>query len=38
VSIPHPVAGNYRVQLKGFMNTQTGYTGSAQIDKVVPPP
>jgi serine protease AprX len=30
------VAGNYRVQLKGYLNTATSYTGTAQIDKVVP--
>jgi serine protease AprX len=38
VSIPHPVGGKYRVQLKGFMNTSTRYTGTAQVDTVVPLP
>lgn len=38
VSIPHPVAGNYRVQLKGYLNTSTSYTGTAQIDTLVPLP
>lgn len=38
VSIPRPAAGTYRVQLKGFLNGPTGYTGSAQVDQVVPLP
>lgn len=38
VSIPHPVAGNYRVQLKGYLNTSTRYTGTAEVDTVVPLP
>jgi len=38
VSIPRPVAGTYRVQLKGFLNGPTSYTGSAQVDQVIPLP
>jgi serine protease AprX len=38
VSIPRPVAGTYRVQLRGFLNGPTSYTGSAQVDQVVPLP
>lgn len=36
VSIPRPVAGTWRVQLKGFLNTPTSYTGIAQVDTLVP--
>ncbi|WP_189004802.1 S8 family serine peptidase, partial [Deinococcus malanensis] len=36
VVIPNPVAGTYRVQLKGFLNAQTSYKGTAEIDKIVP--
>jgi serine protease AprX len=36
VSIPRPVAGTWRVQLKGYLNTATAYTGSAEVDKLVP--
>ncbi|HEX8436591.1 S8 family serine peptidase [Archangium sp.] len=36
VSIPRPVAGTWRVQLKGFLNTPTSYTGTAQVDTLVP--
>ncbi|MFC4637390.1 S8 family serine peptidase [Deinococcus hohokamensis] len=36
VVIPNPVAGTYRVQLKGFINPQTAYTGTAETDKIVP--
>ncbi len=38
VSIPHPAAGTYRVQLKGYLNGPTSYTGSAQVDQLVPLP
>jgi serine protease AprX len=38
VSIPRPVAGTWRVQLKGFLNGPTSYTGSAQVDQLVPLP
>jgi serine protease AprX len=34
VAIPNPVAGNYRVQLKGWLNGPTPYTGTAEIDTV----
>ena len=36
VSIPRPVAGTWRVQLKGYLNTPTSYTGTAQVDTLVP--
>jgi serine protease AprX len=36
VSIPNPAAGTWRVQLKGFLNTPTSYTGTAQVDTLVP--
>jgi serine protease AprX len=36
VSIPRPVAGTWRVQLKGFLNTPTSYTGTAEVDTLVP--
>jgi len=36
VVIPNPVAGTYRVNLKGWLNPQTTYTGTASIDKIVP--
>jgi len=36
VSIPHPAAGTWRVQLKGYLNTATSYTGTAQVDTLVP--
>ncbi|MBZ9712778.1 S8 family serine peptidase [Deinococcus multiflagellatus] len=35
VSIPKPVAGTWRVVLKGFLNAPTTYTGSAEVDKIV---
>lgn len=35
VSIPNPVAGNWRVVLKGYLNAPTNYTGTAEIDKIV---
>ncbi|WP_224371936.1 hypothetical protein [Hyalangium versicolor] len=38
VSIPRPVAGTYRVQLKGFLNGPTQYTGTAVVDQLVPLP
>jgi serine protease AprX len=38
VSIPNPAAGTWRVQLKGFLNTTTGYTGTAEVDRLVPLP
>jgi serine protease AprX len=34
VAIPNPVAGDYRVQLKGYLNGPTPYTGTAEIDTV----
>ncbi|MFY0563243.1 PPC domain-containing protein [Archangium lansingense] len=36
VSVPRPTAGTWRVQLKGFLNTPTSYTGTAQVDTLVP--
>ncbi|WP_189011985.1 S8 family serine peptidase, partial [Deinococcus malanensis] len=36
VVIPNPVAGTYRVQLKGFTNAQTAYTGTATVDRITP--
>jgi serine protease AprX len=36
VSIPRPVAGTWRVLLKGYLNTPTSYTGSAEVDQLVP--
>ena len=36
VSIPRPAAGTWRVQLKGYLNTPTSYTGTAQVDTLVP--
>ena len=36
VSIPRPAAGTWRVQLKGYLNTATSYTGSAEFDQLVP--
>ncbi|NMO18430.1 S8 family serine peptidase [Pyxidicoccus fallax] len=38
VSIPNPAAGTWRVQLKGFLNTRTQYTGTAAVDRLVPLP
>ncbi|MFP2911385.1 S8 family serine peptidase [Pyxidicoccus sp. 3LFB2] len=38
VSIPNPAAGTWRVQLKGFLNTPTQYTGTAAVDRLVPLP
>ncbi len=38
VSIPQPAAGTYRVQLKGFLNGPTSYTGTAEVDQLVPLP
>lgn len=35
VSIPNPVAGNWKVVLKGYLNPTTTYTGTAEVDKVV---
>ncbi|MFC4638256.1 S8 family serine peptidase [Deinococcus hohokamensis] len=35
VSIPNPVAGTWKVVLKGYLNATTTYTGSAEVDKVV---
>lgn len=34
VAIPNPGAGSYRVQLKGWLNGPTPYTGTAEIDVV----
>lgn len=36
VSIPRPAAGTWRVQLKGYLNTPTSYTGTAAVDTLVP--
>ncbi|QRN96561.1 S8 family serine peptidase [Archangium violaceum] len=36
VSIPRPVAGTWRVVLKGYLNTPTSYTGTAAVDTLVP--
>ncbi|WNG43404.1 S8 family serine peptidase [Archangium minus] len=36
VSIPRPVAGTWRVLLKGYLNTPTSYTGTAEVDTLVP--
>ncbi len=38
VSIPNPVGGTYRVKLQGFLNGPTSYTGTAQVDQLVPLP
>lgn len=38
VSVPNPAAGTWRVQLKGFLNTPTQYTGTAAVDRLVPLP
>ncbi|MDY7226290.1 S8 family serine peptidase [Hyalangium rubrum] len=38
VSIPNPAAGTYRIQLKGFLNGPTSYTGTAAVDQLVPLP
>jgi len=35
VSIPNPVAGNWKVVLKGYLNPVTTYNGKAEVDKVV---
>jgi serine protease AprX len=35
VSIPNPVGGTYRVQVKGYLNGPTSYTGTAQVDQLV---
>jgi serine protease AprX len=34
VAIPSPAAGSYRVQLKGYLNGPTSYTGTAEVDTV----
>lgn len=36
VMIPNPAAGTYRVQLKGFVNPQTSYQGTAETEQIVP--
>jgi serine protease AprX len=38
VSIPRPAAGTYRVQVKGYLNGPTSYTGTAEVDQLVPLP
>ncbi len=38
VSIPNPVAGTYRVQLRGYLNAPTSYTGTAEVDQLIPIP
>ncbi|HZI11236.1 MAG TPA: S8 family serine peptidase [Myxococcus sp.] len=38
VSVPNPPAGTWRVQLKGYLNTRTSYTGTAQVDRLIPLP
>jgi serine protease AprX len=35
VSIPNPVAGTWRVVLKGFLNAPTPYSGTAAVDRIV---
>lgn len=35
VSVPSPVAGDWRVELKGYLNTATEYTGVAEVDQLV---
>ncbi|GGM04857.1 S8 family serine peptidase [Deinococcus aerophilus] len=35
VSIPNPVAGNWRVVLKGYLNAPTPYSGTAEVDRIV---
>ncbi len=36
VSIPRPVAGTWRVVLKGYLNAPTAYTGTAEVDTLTP--
>jgi serine protease AprX len=38
VTIANPPAGTWRVQLKGFLNVSTSYTGTAEVDRRVPRP
>ena len=38
VAIPNPTAGAHRVELRGFLNLPTSYTGVAEIDRLVPLP
>ncbi|MFP2930271.1 hypothetical protein ACLESO_34765 [Pyxidicoccus sp. 3LG] len=38
VSVPDLVAGPWRVQLEGFLDTPTQYTGTAAVDRLVPLP
>ncbi|RKG92826.1 peptidase S8 [Corallococcus sp. CA053C] len=38
VTISNPIAGTWRVQLKGFLNAPTQYTGTAEVDRRVPRP
>jgi serine protease AprX len=38
VAIPNPVAGTYRVQLRGYLNAPTSYTGTAEVDQLIPIP
>ncbi|RKH61622.1 peptidase S8 [Corallococcus interemptor] len=38
VTISNPPAGTWRVQLKGFLNVATQYTGTAEVDRRVPRP
>jgi len=38
VAIPNPVAGTYRVQLRGYLNGPTRYTGTAEVDQLIPIP
>ena len=35
VSIPAPVAGAWRIVLRGYLNTPTAYTGTAAVDRIV---
>ncbi|AFZ66381.1 S8 family serine peptidase [Deinococcus peraridilitoris] len=35
VSIPSPVAGEWKVVLEGYLNASTSYTGTAAVDQVV---
>jgi serine protease AprX len=38
VAIPNPAAGTYRVQLRGYLNAPTSYTGTAEVDQLIPIP
>ncbi|WP_255424219.1 MULTISPECIES: PPC domain-containing protein [unclassified Corallococcus] len=38
VTFSNPPAGTWRVQLKGFLNVATQYTGTAEVDRRVQRP